>query len=82
MGRLAQKEVHFKGGAVLPPGTPLGVPLWPLTHDKQLWTDPDVFDPWRHERMGQQEENQVDNFMTAARLDSILVSPSYQHTCD
>lgn len=67
MGRMAQKEVRLKSGAVLPPGTPLGVPLWPLAHDPELWEEPDVFDPWRHEKLGKKEGNHIDNLMTAAR---------------
>lgn len=67
VGRMAQKEVRLKSGAILAPGTPLGVLLWPLTHDPEFWEEPDMFDPWRHEKLGQQQGNHIDNLMTAVR---------------
>ncbi|KAJ9485509.1 hypothetical protein VN97_g7848 [Penicillium thymicola] len=72
MGRMAQKEVRLKSGAILPPGTPLGVPLWPLTHDPEFWEEPDMFDPWRHEKLGKQRGNHIDNLMTAVRTQTGL----------
>ncbi|KAJ5943940.1 hypothetical protein N7516_004108 [Penicillium verrucosum] len=79
-GRMAQKEVRLKSGAILAPGTPLGVPLWPLTHDPEFWEEPDMFDPWRHEKLGQQQGNHIDNLMTAVRPGWLLWGRG-RHAC-
>lgn len=81
MGRLAMKRVQLSDGTVLEPGTPFGIPLWPHTHDESLWVDAEQFDPFRHERLGkEQDASSVNHLMTAARPHWLLWGRG-KHAC-
>ncbi|WOK93295.1 hypothetical protein Cni_G01992 [Canna indica] len=45
--RLSTDDVHLSNGMVVPAGTTAMVNMWAITHDADVWADPDSFKPER-----------------------------------
>lgn len=45
--RLASEDVHLSNGMVVPAGTTTMVNMWAITHDPNVWAQPEEFKPER-----------------------------------
>jgi cytochrome P450 len=59
MSRVVVKDFTFSNGIVVPAGTTIVIPMYPMHHDEAVWPDPYKFDPYRSSRVREKDADDV-----------------------
>jgi cytochrome P450 len=68
---VLRRDLVLEDGTTLPSGTYLATAASQLGHDATLWTDPEVFDGFRYERLRTQPGNEGKFQFTSTGLDQL-----------